>query len=74
MSCKKYLLAKAYHDFYENNLKSIRNPTLPNDRSIIKDSVVNSSKTDLSHYSLIRGTQLPEKKIMLRVNFKFWLI
>ena len=36
MSCKRYIPGKAYHDFYENQLKLRRNPTLAIDRSLIK--------------------------------------
>ena len=41
-----------------------RNPTLPIDRSLLKDYVVNKGISDLSHYKLIRGTQLPEQIII----------
>ena len=59
MSCKRYKPAKSYRDFYENQLKLRRNPTLAIDRSLIKAYVVNSGTTDLSAYNLIRGSQLP---------------
>ena len=64
MSSKRYKPAKTYRDFYANQLKLKRNPTLPIDRSLLKDYVVNKGTSDLSHYNLIRGTQLPEQIII----------
>ena len=64
MSCKRYKPAKSYRNFYENQLKLRRNPTLAIDRSLIKAYVVNSGTTDLSAYNLIRGSQLPEQIII----------
>ena len=49
---------------YENQLKLKRNPTLPIDRSLLKKYVINSGTSDLSHYNLIRGSQLPEQIII----------
>ena len=64
MSCKRYKPAKKYINFYENQLKLRRNPTLAIDRSLIKAYVVNKGTTDLSAYNLIRGSQLPEQIII----------
>ena len=64
MSCKRYKPGKVLHDFYENQLKLRKNPTLAIDRSLIKAYVVNKGTTDLSTYNLIRGSQLPEQVII----------
>ena len=45
-----------------------KNPTLPIDRSLLKDYVVNKGVSDLSHYNLIKGSQLPEESIIGVVN------
>ena len=37
---------------------------LPIDRSLLKDYVINKGTSDLSHYNLIRGTQLTEQIII----------
>ena len=64
MSCKRYRPAKTFQNFYDNQLKSGRNPTLAIDRSLIKAYVMNMGTTDLSAYNLIRGSQLPEQIII----------
>ena len=64
MSCKRYKPSRTFQNFYNNQLKSGNNPTLPIDRSLIKSYVVNSGSTDLSVYNLIRGSQLPEQIII----------
>jgi len=64
MSSKRYKPAKAFRDFYANQIKLKRTPTLAIDRSLIKDYVVNKGISDLSHYNLIRGTQLPDQIII----------
>ena len=64
MSSKRYKPEKRFRDFYANQLRLKRNPTLPIDRSLLKDYVVNKGISDLSHYNLIRGTQLPEQIII----------
>ena len=56
LSCYRYEPCKSYSDFNVNQLKLRRNPTLPIDRSLINDYVVNKSTTNLSHYILIRGS------------------
>ena len=64
MSGKRYNPAKVFRDFYANQLKIKRNPTLPIDRSLLKEYVVNKGTSDLSHYNLIRGSQLPKQIII----------
>ena len=64
MSCKRYNPAKTFQNFYDNQLKSGRNPILAIDRSLIKAYVMNMGITDLSAYNLIRGSQLPEQIII----------
>ena len=64
MSAKRYKPEKVFRDFYDNQLKLKQNPTLPIDRSLLKEYVINSGTSDLSHYNLIRGSQLPEQIII----------
>ena len=64
MRGKRYKPAKVFRDFYANQLKIKRNPTLPIDRSVLKEYVVTRGTYDLSHYNLIRGSQLPEQLII----------
>merc|ERR1711954_258212 len=64
MSSKRYRPEKKTRDFYANQLRMKRNPTLPIDRSLLKDYVINKGISDISHYNLIRGTQLPEQIII----------
>ena len=49
MSSKRYKPAKTYRDFYAKQLSLKRNPTLPIDRSLIKDYVVNKGSSYLSN-------------------------
>ena len=55
---------QVFKDFYTNQLKIKRNPTLPIDRSLLKEYVVNRGTSDLSHFNLIGGNQLPEQVII----------
>ena len=45
-------------------VKSTQNPTLAIDRSLLKEYVINSGRSYLSHYNLISGSQLPEQIII----------
>ena len=40
------------------------NPRLTIDRSVIKSYIVTAGKSDLSHYNIISGSQLPEQLII----------
>ena len=64
MSGKRYKPANVITDFYQNQLKLRRNPRLSIDRSLLKEYVINRGTSDLSHYNLIRGSQLPEQIII----------
>ena len=64
MSGKRYKPTKAFRDFYANPPKIKWNLTLPIDRSFLKEYVVNKRTSDISHYNLIRGSQLPEQIII----------
>jgi len=50
--------------FYENKLRSRAKPLLPIDRSLLKTYTVKSGTSDLSHYNIISGRQLPEQVII----------
>ena len=64
MSGKRYKPANVITDFYRNQLKLRRNPRLSIDRSLLKKYVINHGTSDLSHYNLIRESQLPEQIII----------
>ena len=51
-------------NFYENKIRSGQNPILPIDRSLLKTYTVKSGTSDLSHYNIISGRQLPEQIII----------
>ena len=64
MSGKRYKPAKEIRDFNENQLKLKQNPTLTINRSLLKKYVINRGTSDISHYNLIRGSQLPKQIII----------
>ena len=64
MSFKRYAPSINVYREYISNLKQQKKPTLPIDRSLIKQYIVASGSTDLSHFNLIRGDQLPEQVII----------
>lgn len=60
----RYLPSLKVKTFYENKLKSGVKPMLPIDRSLLKTYTVKSGTSDLSHYNIISGRQLPEQVII----------
>ena len=64
MSFKRYAPSIKVHHEYLSNLKQQKTPTLPIDRSLIKQYIVAAGSSDLSHFNLIRGDQLPEQVII----------
>ena len=60
----RYLPAVSVQNFYENKVKSGVKPLLPIDRSLLKTYTVKSGTSDLSHYNIISGRQLPEQVII----------
>ena len=60
----RYLPSQKVKTFYENKLKSGVKPMLPIDRSLLKTYTVKSGTSDLSHYNIISGRQLPEQVII----------
>ena len=60
----RYLPSPKVKTFYENKLRSGEKPLLPIDRSLLKTYTVKSGTSDLSHYNIISGRQLPEQIII----------
>ena len=60
----RYLPSPKVKAFYENKLRSGGKPLLPIDRSLLKTYTVKSGTSDLSHYNIISGRQLPEQLII----------
>ena len=49
---------------YLDQIKAGLNPRLTIDRSVIKSYIVTGNKSDLSHYNIISGSQLPDQIII----------
>ena len=47
--------------YYDSAIKSGNKPILPIDRSLLKTYVVTKGTSDLSHYNIVTGRQLPEQ-------------
>jgi len=60
----RYLPSSKVMSFYEGKVKSGILPQLPIDRSLLKTYTVKSGTSDLSHYNIISGRQLPEQIII----------
>ena len=50
--------------FYSDNIRKGYKPRLELDRSVIKTYTVTANKSDLSHYNMISGAQLPDQVIL----------
>lgn len=50
--------------YYMKQINAGFNPRLTIDRSVIKSYIVTAGKSDLSHYNIISGSQLPEQLII----------
>ena len=64
MSFKRYTPSLKVYEEYLSKINNGKTPTLPIDRSLIKQYIVGSGSSDLSHFNLIRGDQLPEQIII----------
>ena len=64
MSFKRYTPSRSVSEYINNEMRRGQIPTLPIDRSLIKQYTVGTGSTDLSHFNLIRGDQLPEQIII----------
>ena len=54
--------------YVETGLQSKQRPILPMDRSLVKNYVVTKGTSDLSHYNLITGKQLPDQVLIAIVD------
>ena len=64
LSLTRYTPSSQVEKFYLSNLTKKKKQVLPIDRSLIKTYTVQTGQTDLSHYNLISGHQLPEQIII----------
>ena len=68
LSMTRYTPAVSINNFYQNKLNKLKRQVLPIDRSLIKTYTVQSGQSDLSHYNIMSGHQLPEQIIIGMVN------
>ena len=68
LSLTRYTPSNQIQKFYLENLSKLKKQVLPIDRSLIKTYTVQSGQTDLSHYNLISGHQLPEQIIICMLD------
>jgi hypothetical protein len=64
----RYEVTPAIKKYVEAGLHAKKRPILPIDRSIVKNYVVTSGTSDLSHYNLITGKQLPDQVFVAIVD------
>ena len=64
LSLTRYTPSPSINTFYHNKLNKLKRQVLPIDRSLIKSYTVQSGQSDLSHYNIISGHQLPEQIII----------
>lgn len=64
LSLTRYTPSASINSFYHNKLSKLKRQVLPIDRSLIKSYTVQSGQSDLSHYNIISGHQLPEQIII----------
>ena len=55
-------------DFYKKNIENKISPRLPIDRSLLKTYTITRGLSDLSHYNIITGNQLPDQVIVAIVD------
>ena len=70
LSVTRYTPSPSINSFYHNKLNKLKRQVLPIDRSLIKSYTVQSGQSDLSHYNIISGHQLPEQIIIGMVEQK----
>ena len=68
LSITRYTPSVSINNFYQNKLNKVKRQVLPIDRSLIKTYTVQSGQSDLSHYNIISGHQLPDQIIIGMVN------
>ena len=68
LSVTRYTPSTSISNYYQNKLNKLRRQVLPIDRSLIKTYTVQSGQSDLSHYNIISGHQLPEQIIIGMVD------
>ena len=64
----RYEVTPAIKKYVEAGLLAKKRPILPIDRSFVKNYVVTSGSSDLSHYNLITGKQLPDQVFVAIVD------
>ena len=64
----RYEVTPRITKYVEAGLQDKKRPILPIDRSIVKNYVVTSGTSDLSHYNLITGKQLPDQVFVAIVD------
>ena len=68
MSFKRYTPSRSVFEYVNNEMRGGQIPTLPIDRSLIKQYIIGTGSTDLSHFNLTRRDQLPEQIIICVVE------
>ena len=64
LSLTRYTPSKAIQSFHADRISKLKRQILPIDRSLIKTYTVQAGQSDLSHYNIISGHQLPEQIII----------
>ena len=64
----RYEATTKLNKYVETGLQSKQRPILPIDRSLVKNYVVTSGTSDLSHFNLITGRQLPDQVFVAIVD------
>ena len=64
LSLTRYTPSTSIKNFHSSNLSKNKKQVLPIDRSLIKTYTVQLGQTNLSHYNIITGHQLPEQIII----------
>ena len=68
ITLERYTLSPAIENMYQNALKGGKKPLLPMDRSLLKTYTKQIGTSDLSHYNIISGRQLPEQILLAIVD------
>lgn len=64
LSLTRYTPSTSIQKFYSDKLSKTKKQVLPIDRSLIKTYTVQSGQSNLSHYNIISGHQLPDQIIV----------
>ena len=68
ITVNKYDVSHAIGNMYVSSLKGGKKPLLPMDRSLLKTYTKQTGTSDLSHYNIISGRQLPEQILVAIVD------